>query len=59
PLTEFDNAGLLGRPVGTTEWILRINTENPANRNINFAKLKDIVLRFTYTYGNPEEFTGF
>ena len=59
PLTEFDNAGLLGRPVGTTEWILRINTENPANRNINFTKLKDIVLRFTYTYGNAPEFTGF
>ncbi|MBN8460695.1 MAG: hypothetical protein J0M04_22930 [Verrucomicrobia bacterium] len=59
PLTEFDNAGLAGRPVGTTEWILRINTENPANRNIDFTKLKDIVLRFTYTYGNAPEFPGF
>jgi hypothetical protein len=59
PLTEFDNAGLADRPVGTTEWILRINTENPANRNIDFTKLKDIVLRFTYTYGNAPEFTGF
>lgn len=59
PLTEFDNAGLAGRPVGTTEWILRINTENPANRNIDFTKLKDIVLRFTYTYGNAPEFPDF
>ena len=59
PLTEFDSLGLKGRPVGTTEWILRIDTENPANRNINFAKLKDIVLKFTYTYGNPEEFPNF
>ncbi len=59
PLTEFDNTGLADRPVGTTEWILRINTENPANRNVNFAKLKDIVLRFTYTYGNAPEFPGF
>jgi hypothetical protein len=59
PLAEFDNAGLSGRPVGTTEWILRINTENPANRNIDFTKLKDIVLRFTYTYGNAPEFPGF
>ena len=46
-------------PLRTTDWVLRINTENPANRNINFAKIKDIVLKFTYTYGNPEEFTGF
>jgi hypothetical protein len=59
PLTEFDNLGLKGRPVAATDWILRINTENPANRNINFAKIKDIVLKFTYTYGNPEEFTNF
>jgi hypothetical protein len=59
PLTEFDNAGLADRPVGTTEWILRIDTENPANRNINFSKLKDIVLRITYTYGNAPEFPGF
>jgi hypothetical protein len=59
PLTEFDNVALADRPVGTTEWILRINTENPANRNINFSKLKDIVLRFTYTYGNAPEFPGF
>ena len=59
PLTEFDNLGLKGRPVAATDWILRINTENPANRNINFAKIKDIVLKFTYTYGNPEEFDNF
>lgn len=59
PLTEFDNTGLADRPVGTTEWILRINTENPANRNIDFTKLKDIVLRFTYTYGNAPEFPNF
>jgi hypothetical protein len=59
PMTEFDNTALADRPVGTTEWILRINTENPANRNINFSKLKDIVLRFTYTYGNAPEFPGF
>lgn len=59
PLTEFDNLGLKGRPVAATDWILRINTENPANRNINFAKIKDIVLKFTYTYGNPEEFPNF
>jgi len=59
PLTEFDNLGLKGRPVAATDWILRINTENPANRNINFAKIKDIVLKFTYTNGNPEEFPNF
>lgn len=56
PAIEFDNLGLADRPVGTTEWILRINTENPANRNIDFTKIKDIVLRFTYTYGNAPEF---
>lgn len=59
PLAEFDNLGLADRPVAATKWILRINTENPTNRNINFSKIKDIVLRFTYTYGNPPEFTGF
>lgn len=59
PLTEFDNTGLMDRPVGTTDWVLRINTANPANRSINFAKLKDIVLRFTYTYGNAPTFDGF
>jgi hypothetical protein len=59
PLAEFESLGLKGRPAGTTEWILRINTENPANRNIDFSKLKDIVLKMTYTYGNPPEFSGF
>lgn len=59
PPTEFINYGLKGRPVAATKWILRINTENPANRNIDFSKIKDIVLRFTYTYGNPPEFPGF
>ena len=59
PLPEFDSPGLAGRPVGTTKWILRIDTSNPANRNIDFSKLKDIVLRVSYTYGNPPEFPGF
>lgn len=59
PPTEFDAPGLSGRPVAATEWILRIDTSKPANRTIDFTKLKDIVLRFTYTYGNPPEFTGF
>ncbi len=59
PAAEFDSPGLAGRPLGTTEWILRVDTGNPANRNIDFSKLKDIVLRFTYTYGNPQEYQGF
>lgn len=59
PLTEFDSPGLANRPVGTTEWILRIDTANPANRNIDFSKIKDIILRISYTYGNPPEFPGF
>jgi hypothetical protein len=59
PLTEFDNLGLANRPVAATTWILRINTESPTNRNINFQKIKDTVVRFTYTYGNPPEFPNF
>lgn len=59
PLTEFDNLGLKGRPIAATNWILRINTDNPTNQQIDFSKIKDIVLKFTYTYGNPEEFTNF
>jgi hypothetical protein len=59
PLTEFGNAGLTDRPVGTTEWILRINNENPGNRNIHFIKIKDIILRISYPYGNAPEFPGF
>lgn len=56
---EFESRGLEGRPVAATEWILRIDTAKPANRSIDFSKIKDIVLRFTYTYGNPPEFPGF
>jgi len=59
PLTEFDNQGLTGRPVAATRWILRVNTENPTNRKVNFAKLKDIIIRYAYTYGNPAEFPNF
>ena len=59
PLTEFQSLGLRGRPVGATEWILRIDTENPANRNIDFRKLDDIVLLVSYTYGNAPEFPNF
>ena len=59
PLTEFDNPGLLGRPVAATNWILRINTEGTTNQRIDFSKIKDIVLRFTYTFGNPPEFPNF
>lgn len=59
PLTEFDNLGLADRPVAATRWILRVNTENPTNRNVNFSKIKDIVLRYTYTFGNPAEFPNF
>lgn len=59
PLGEFQSLGLRGRPVAATEWILRIDTENPANRNIDFRKLNDIVLIFSYTYGNAPEFPNF
>lgn len=59
PLTEFDNLGLADRPVAATRWILRVNTENPTNRNVNFAKIKDIIIRYTYTFGNPPEFPNF
>lgn len=59
PPTEFTVTGLAGRPIAATTWVLRIDTNNPSNRDIDFSKLKDIVLRFTYTYGNPPEFVGF
>lgn len=59
PPDQFLSLGLKGRPVAATEWILRINTENPANRNIDFTRIKDIVLKFSYVYGNPPEFPGF
>jgi hypothetical protein len=51
--------GLAGRPIAATQWVLKIDTANPVNRDIDFSRLKDIVIRFTYTYGNPPEFTGF
>jgi len=59
PASEFTSLGLQGRPIAATRWILRIDTDNPSNADIDFTKLKDIVLRFTYTYGNPPEFPGF
>ena len=59
PAAEFSAAGLKGRPIAATQWILKIDTENPSNKDIDFSKIKDIVVRFTYTYGNPPEFPGF
>jgi hypothetical protein len=59
PASEFIATGLADRPIAATRWILKIDTENPSNQNIDFTKLKDIVIRFTYTYGNPPEFPGF
>lgn len=59
PATEFTVAGLAGRPIAATRWVLKIDTENPSNRDIDFSKLKDIIIRFTYTYGNPPEFANF
>jgi hypothetical protein len=59
PLSEFDNLGLTNRPIAATNWILRINTEGTTNQQIDFTKLKDIVIRFTYTFGNPPEFPNF
>lgn len=59
PLSEFDNLGLANRPIAATNWILRINTEGTTNQQIDFTKLKDIVIRFTYTFGNPPEFPNF
>lgn len=59
PAAEFSVAGLKGRPIAATQWVLKIDTENPANKDIDFSKIKDIVVRFTYTYGNPPEFPGF
>ena len=56
---EFINYGLKGRPIGATEWILKIDTDNPTNRDIDFSKIRDIFIRFTYTYGNPQEFPNF
>lgn len=59
PAAEFTVAGLKGRPIAATQWVLKIDTENPTNKDIDFSKIKDIVVRFTYTYGNPPEFPGF
>ena len=59
PAGEFSVYGLKGRPVAATDWRLKIDTENPSNKDIDFDKIKDIVIRFTYTYGNPPEFPGF
>ncbi len=59
PASEFDNTGLADRPIAATNWILRINTESPTNRNIDFSRIKDIVIRYTYTFGNPAEFPNF
>ena len=59
PAAEFLAYGLQGRPVAATDWILKIDTDNPSNKDIDFSKIKDIVIRFTYTYGNPPEFPGF
>jgi hypothetical protein len=59
PLTEFDNLGLSNRPIAATNWILRINTDGTTNQQIDFSKIKDIVIRFTYTFGNPPEFPSF
>jgi hypothetical protein len=59
PATEFEAAGLADRPIAATRWRFAIDTSKPANRALDFGKLKDIVIRFTYTYGNPPEFTGF
>lgn len=45
-LIELDNLGLSNRPVATTDWVLRINTESPTIGRVNFAKFNDIVVRF-------------
>lgn len=59
PPAEFAALGLRNRPIAATRWVLRLDTENPSNSDLDFRKLKDIILRFTYTYGNPPEFPGF
>lgn len=59
PASEFESLGLSNRPIAATRWILRINTDGTTNQAIDFSKIKDIVIRFTYTYGNPPEFSGF
>lgn len=59
PPGEFEALGLADRPIAATRWILAIDTSKPSNSNLDFSKLKDIVIRFTYTYGNPPEFADF
>ena len=59
PASEFIANGLANRPIAATRWIFTIDTGNPSNNTVDFSKLKDIIIRFTYTYGNPEEFPNF
>lgn len=59
PASEFEVLGLADRPMAATDWILRIDTSKPSNQSINFNRLKDIIITFTYTYGNPPEFPNF
>jgi hypothetical protein len=59
PPAEFINTRLADRPIAATQWILTIDTSDPSNAGIDFTKLQDIIIRFTYTYGNPPEFSGF
>ena len=39
PLIEFENLDLTGRPVAATCRPFRVNTENPSNRQVNFANV--------------------
>ncbi len=55
PTSEFINTGLVDRPIAATDWILTVDTSDPSNQSIDFSKLDDIILRFTYTYGNPPQ----
>ena len=57
--SEFIVTGLADRPIAATRWILTIDTSNPSNTTVDFSKIKDIIIRFSYTYGNPPEFPNF
>ena len=50
-------------PQGSSTTHLGIDKDDlPKNMNevmMDRAKLQDIIIRFTYTYGNPPEFPGF
>jgi len=59
PSSEFDSLGLRGRPVAASQWKMVFDTSNPYNGKLDSSRIKDIYIRFTYTYGNPEEFPGF